>query len=166
MADHVFAYGSLVRAGEAVPCTLRGYRRVWGVAMDNAQAIPGYKRYRDRSGAYPDVCVAFVDLEADPRAVVEGVVLPTPDLQALDARERNYARLDVTAHVDGAPDGRVWAYVGREDSRERLRVARAAGRAVIQRAYADAVGLEPDLPVLDLLRVDLPSGRSTAAGER
>jgi hypothetical protein len=159
VGDLVFGYGSLLHAAGAVPCTLPGHRRVWGVAMDNAVAIPGYKRYRDAHGDYPDVCVAFVDLEPDPRAVVEGVLLPAPELAALDARERNYVRADVTGLVGGAPDVRVWVYVGREDSRERLRAARAAGRAVVQRAYVEAVALEPDgLPVLDLERVNLPSG--------
>jgi hypothetical protein len=165
VADHVFGYGSLVHADGAIPATLRGHRRVWGVAMDNAEAIPGYKRYRDpRDGSYPDVCVAFVDLEPDPRGVVEGALLPAPDLAALDARERNYARADVTDLVEGAPGGRVWAYVGREDSRERLMAARAAGRAVVQAAYARAVGLPHDgLPALDLVRVELPE---RAVGDR
>jgi cation transport regulator ChaC len=43
----VFGYGSLLPAGVAalpagaVPCRLRGWRRTWGVAMDNARDLPG-----------------------------------------------------------------------------------------------------------------------------
>ncbi|MEA2293858.1 MAG: hypothetical protein QOE86_1497 [Solirubrobacteraceae bacterium] len=169
--DHVFGYGSLAAQPGAVPCVLHDHRRHWGVAMDNAQAIPGYKRYRDRDG-YPDVCVAFLDLEPAAGTVVHGICLPAVDLAALDARERNYVRVDVTELVDGGSPGRVWAYAGRDDSRERLRRARAAGRAVVARAYAQAVerafadlGLlaayrastvPHGLPVLDLERVELP----------
>jgi hypothetical protein len=158
--DLVFGYGSLVAVPGAVHAVLRGHRRCWGVAMDNARRIPGYKRYRTPEGTYPDVCVAFLDLEPAPSATVDGVCLSVPDLDTLDARERNYTRVDVTDLVQGAPAGRVWAYLGRDDSRERLRVARAAGRAVVQRAYEREVAhldaVPHGLPVLDLVRVDLP----------
>jgi hypothetical protein len=160
VADHVFGYGSLAgEADDAVPCRLRGWRREWGVAMDNAVAIPGYKRYRDGEGRFPDVCVAFLDVQPAAGAAVDGVCLAAADLGALDDRERNYARVEVTDAVEGAPPGRVWVYAGRPDSRERLRAARAAGRAVVVRGYADRVArfaVPHDLPVLDLQRVDLP----------
>jgi hypothetical protein len=50
-------------------------------------------------------------------------------LAALDHRERNYERTDVTAAVDGAPDGPVWTYAGRGDSRARFAAAVAAAAA-------------------------------------
>ena len=42
----VFGYGSLVADG-AQPCELRGFRRFWGVAMDNRVDLPGYKHFED-----------------------------------------------------------------------------------------------------------------------
>ncbi|MEJ7891029.1 MAG: gamma-glutamylcyclotransferase family protein [Solirubrobacteraceae bacterium] len=158
LGDFVFGYGSLV--GEhsgAAPAVLRGWRRVWGVAMDNTVDIPGYKRYLAPDGSRPDVCVAFLDIEPDPDASVTGVVLEA-ELAQLDRREHNYDRVDVTAGVVDPP-GRVWAYAGRSDSRERLRDARADGRAVIAAAYARSVAdlLAPDLPVRELRLVPIPT---------
>ncbi len=62
----IFAYGSLVaRPGERA--MLPRHRRTWGAAMDNAVALPGYKRYLDpATGAHPDVRVAFLALAPDP----------------------------------------------------------------------------------------------------
>ena len=175
----VFGYGSL--AAEHRRCAvvrLRGWRRAWGVAMDNTVDIPGYKSYRLRAdGSRPAVYVAFVDIEPDPGAVVTGVCMPVgeDDLAALDRRERNYDRVDVSGAIDGAP-GRVWAYVGSEAGRERLRAGRRAGTAVISRDYLDAVlaglaAVAPDpvealrrspaelgLAVLDLERVEIAAG--------
>jgi gamma-glutamylcyclotransferase (GGCT)/AIG2-like uncharacterized protein YtfP len=165
MAAHVFAYGSLAAVPSGRPATLRGYRRVWGVAMDNAVTIPGYKLYRAPDGSRPDVCVAFLDLEPSPDDAVDGLLLAVDDeaLRALDRRERNYHRTDVTHAVDGRPRGdRVWAYLGREDSRARLQRARAQGRAVVDAAYAGAVArfaattVPSGLPELPLRRVEVP----------
>lgn len=180
MSDHVFAYGSLageVAGGAATVATLRGRRRVWGVAADNEQAIPGYKQYRLRSdGSLPPVFVAFLDVAADRDCAVNGAVAPIgPDrLAELDRRERNYDRVDVTASIDDPPAGTVWTYVGSEDGRARLAAGVAAGRAVVCRDYLERVhtaflalgGNEYErflassrldgLPVLDLERVDLP----------
>jgi len=162
LPEFVFGYGSLAAEPGAAPARLRGWRRVWGVAMDNAQVIPGYKVYRARDGAQPDVCVAFLDLQAHAGCVLDGVLLPASAarLRELDHRERNYERLDVTAAVDDAP-GRVWAYVGRADSRARLIAARTAGRAVVAAGYARLVApvAAPDLPVVELRRVDVPAAR-------
>lgn len=158
MTDYVFGYGSLVgERPDARPAELRGHRRVWGVAMDNAVTIPGYKLYRAPDGSRPDVCVAFLDIEPAAGASVGGVCFRA-DLRRLDRREFNYAREDITDAI-ADPPGRVWAYVGRPESRERLRRARADGRAVIAAAYARAVAdlLEPDLPVLELRRVPVPT---------
>jgi hypothetical protein len=150
---YVFGYGSLVALPGAVPARLRGYRRVWGVAMDNAVAQAGYKVYESPGGARPPVAVAFLDLAADPGAVVDGALLAAPDLAALDARERQYERIDVTGAVElggpdaargcasppplGAPATKVYTYVGRAAGRARVRDGRR--EVVIQRAYADAV---------------------------
>jgi hypothetical protein len=179
---YVFGYGSLVLDGrsEARPATLPGYRRVWGVATDNVQAIPGYKMYLRRSdGVRPAIYVAFLDLEPDPEGEVGGTMRPVsqPELAELDRRERNYDRIEVTDQIVSAgaePDGPVWTYRGSEAGRERLRRGRAEGRAVISRDYATkvAAGLRAlgdeeharflassdleGLAVWDLERIDLP----------
>ena len=160
----VFAYGSLSAAGEGRPCRLPGHRRVWGVAMDNRRTLPGYKYYLRPDGSRPEVFVAFLDLVREPGAAVDGVVFEVPDLGAVDARERNYARVEVTGALDAGP---VWVYLGLDDARERYTRARAAGSAVVARAYLEGVragfaahGLEfdtaPEVPVVDLDRVDVP----------
>jgi hypothetical protein len=170
-AEFVFGYGSLSGRG-GVPATLAGHRRRWGVAMDNSRTIPGYKYYVEAdSGARPDVHVAFLDIQPAPGESVNGVVLPVSpgDLTALDARERNYERIDVTDLIDPRPGGRVWTFAGSDDGRRRCR---QADRLVVSRAYLEAVAAafaalgpeqaarfrastdEPPCPV-DLRRVDL-----------
>jgi hypothetical protein len=177
-AGHVFGYGSLVGLPGVRRATLRGHRRVWGVAMDNAVAVPGYKVYESPEGARPAVAVAFLDLEADPGRDVEGALLAVDDatLAALDARERQYERIDVSGVVSPAPDaGPVWTFVGRAPGRARVAAGRAGTAPVlIQRAYVDLVeaafaalgdgALEryrastepPPFPVAELARIDLP----------
>lgn len=139
----VFGYGSLVAGNErGHVARLRGHTRVWGVAMDNRVDIPGYKSYRLRSDASrPAVFIAFVDIEPDPAGVVTGVCMPVADaeLLALDERERNYDRIDVTDAVDGAPGGRVFAYRGSQDGRGRLHEGVAAGQAAVGHEYLAAV---------------------------
>ncbi|MEZ5120838.1 MAG: gamma-glutamylcyclotransferase family protein [Solirubrobacterales bacterium] len=172
MREFVFAYGSLAAADGARGrvTDLRGFARRWGVAMDNARDLPRYKHYRRPDGSRPAVCVAFLDIVRRRGATVTGVCLPVDgdELAALDVRERNYVRRDVTALVDGAP-GRVWAYAGSPSARARLRRARARGRAVISAEYLAlvAAGLGAhelarlqasltgeELPVWELVRID------------
>ena len=168
---YVFGYGSLVALPDAVPVRLRGYRRVWGVAMDNTVATPGYKVYENPEGARPAVAVAFLDLAEDPDAVIDGALIAVPDLAPLDARERQYERIEVTAAIEPRPDGKTYTYVGRTASR--ARVADGALDVVIQRAYADQVERAfaalgpgalaryratteaPPFPLAELARVDL-----------
>jgi hypothetical protein len=164
----VFGYGSLLEGATGAPCRLPGWRRRFGVAMDNRRTIPGYKYFLDAgTGERPAVHVAFLDLEPDPSAHVDGVALAVDgaDLGELDARERNYRRVDVA--LDG--HGPAWVYVGLRAARVRYEQAAGAGRAVVARAYVDDVragfaahGLDfhtrPDVPVMDLTRVDVPAG--------
>src|ERR1043165_8914420 len=132
MTAFVFAYGSLVGLEPAGPCVLRDHARGWDVAMDNRETIPGYKFYVDAvTGQRPTVFVTFLAIRFEPGASVAGEVFAVDDatLAALDARERNYERRDVSAHVE--VDGRVWAYVGSEAGRARCAAGRADGTAVI-----------------------------------
>jgi len=147
----VFGYGSLAAFAGAVAASrtpraegfvsdLRGYRRQWGVAMDNRRDLPGYKHYTDADGRRPPVFVCFLDIEAAPRGSVNGLCVPIddPGLTALDVRERNYDRIDVSEQVD-AGGARVWAYAGSRAARLRMRWAVAAHRAVIDERYLDTV---------------------------
>jgi len=168
----VFGYGSLVQSAAGVPCRLEGHRRRWGVAMDNRRTIPGYKYFLDPKGSRPAVCVAFLDAGPEPGAHVDGLAFPVDPaaLVGLDARERNYRRVDVTDQVDGALGGRVWAYLGLEEARGRFAAAVRDGSAVVSRAYLEDVrrgfaahglpfDLEPPVPVRDLTLVRVPGPR-------
>jgi hypothetical protein len=139
----VFGYGSLASEYDDGPvAVLRGYRRVWGVAMENRRDLPGYKHYLLRSdGSRPDVFVAFVDLRQESGASVTGRYVPVDDarLSVLDRRERNYSRVDVTADVDAAPAGTVWAYLGSAGGRARFDAARRSGGAVVSSDYLELV---------------------------
>jgi gamma-glutamylcyclotransferase (GGCT)/AIG2-like uncharacterized protein YtfP len=181
--DFIFGYGSLAGdlLGDVAISHLRGYRRQFGVAADNSEEIPGYKRYRlPGDDSFPAVHVAFLDLVEDPATAVNGALaaVDAATLADLDRRERNYDRIDVTAAIEESPpDGRVWAYVGSSAGRARLAAGGAAGTAVVQRSYLGHVqdgfrrlgAAEYDrflassdldgLPLLDLERVDLPPDR-------
>jgi gamma-glutamylcyclotransferase (GGCT)/AIG2-like uncharacterized protein YtfP len=147
--------------------------------MDNSLDLPGYKYYVDAAtGERPAAFVTFVDLAPDAGSSVNGVVFRVEDgaLPALDARERNYERREVTGELAAEPGGRVWAYFGRPDARERYERGRSEGTAVVSRPYRDLLregfaelGSEelarfaastddPAVPLGDLTRVDLPRG--------
>jgi len=174
-AQFVFGYGSLVASEPLRPARLRGHRRVWGVAMDNTVDIPGYKSYRRRAdGARPAVLVAFLDIVPDAGASTGGALIAVDDgaLCALDVRERNYERIDVTAEVDGAPPGRVWAYRGSAQGRARLACGRRDGTAVVSLDYLEAVraalavlGLEDDVDPGALALMLLDRVEHSAGGE-
>ena len=145
----MFGYGSLLPAGVmalpdgAVPCRLGGWRRGWGVAMDNTRDIPGYKHYRTPGGARPDVMVAFLDIAPHDDGLVNGVAIRVEEseLPGLDRRERNYRRVEVSGSIDTRlpGGGPVWAYAGRRESRERAAVGRREGRLVASRRYIERV---------------------------
>jgi len=147
--EYVFGYASLSALLAAPPTRtpdergyvtdLRGARRSWGVAADNALALPGYKRYRAADGSYPPVRVAFLDVR-DGEGAVNGVCLPVDaaTLAALDRRERNYERVEVTGRI-AMPLGRTWTYAGSHAGRARLAEGLRAGTAVVTREYVDIV---------------------------
>jgi hypothetical protein len=154
----VFGYGSLAALPGAERVTLDGYRRVWGVAMDNTVELPGYKVYEREDGTRPDVCVAFVDLTPDPGATVSGARIPVDDaaLAELDARERSYHRVQVNSEPGG------WVYRGRGEARARAKRARLEGRLVVQREYYELVRAalgeveDPGCPIVDLVLKPTP----------
>ncbi len=100
---YLFGYGSLVNrrslaravgrevaAEELRPARLAGWRRTWGAAE---RVIP--------DGQTEPVWAAFLDLEPDPTARVNGVLIALTDaeLASVEARERGYTRVEVTDHV-------------------------------------------------------------------
>jgi cation transport regulator ChaC len=137
----LFAYGSLLPAREARPCDLTGYRRSWGVAMDNTVDLPGYKHFVTPEGERPALMVAFLSIDRHPGAAVNGVALPVAEdeLTGLDDRERNYVRADVTEAVGIELPGRVWAYVGLSAARARMARGRREGRLAIASSYHERV---------------------------
>lgn len=190
----VFGYGSLAIvpslvigrtfAAHGFVTDLPGFERSWGVAMDNRLDLSGYKYYTDERGRRPEVYVAYLDIHEQTQGSVNGVCIPVDEgrLLDLDARERNYERVDVSDHL-GVDGVRIWAYVGSVAGRRRLAEGRALGQAVIDAGYlglvrnafrllgsaeyeACAPSLAPgELPVVDLTRVDLPGGAPDAQPE-
>ena len=118
--------------------------------------------------------VAFLDVADDDTHEVNGFCSPVTrdELDRLDARERNYRRVEIGARL-AAPPGRTWAYLGSEAGRARMRQGRKTARLVVARPYLSAVedafarlgGRElerfkassdpPPGPVLELQRVDV-----------
>jgi gamma-glutamylcyclotransferase (GGCT)/AIG2-like uncharacterized protein YtfP len=134
--------------------------------MDNTRDLPGYKYYVDaETGERPAVYVAYVDLEPDPTQAVTGILFPVdpPALDALDRRERNYQRREVT--IDPAPQARVWAYFGTAAARGRFERGKANGTAVVARDYYERVegasSDPPPVPIRDLTRIDVPLAKGT-----
>jgi cation transport regulator ChaC len=181
--DYIFGYGSLLRdraSGQEAEsprlCHLAGFQRTWNIAMDNRRTLPGYKHYLDpRDGSRPEVFVTFVNLVPAEGHAVGGIVFPVDhlDLAALDARERNYERRDVSDCVSGGGTGRIWTYIGTGDAEDRYNEGVREGRAVVSREYLEGVRNSfrrvseqalldfdastdaPECPVVDLERIDL-----------
>ena len=145
--DRVFGYGSLLPTGatalvpDARPCTLAGWQRSWGVAMDNCVDLPGYKHFVTPAGERPALMVAFLTIAPQAGARVNGVAFPVADdeLPGLDDRERNYRRVDVAEDVEADLPGRVWAYAGADAARERFETGRRKGRLAIASSYYERV---------------------------
>jgi cation transport regulator ChaC len=143
----LFGYGSLLPDGatalppDARACSLTGWRRSWGVAMDNGVDLPAYKHFVAPGGDRPALMLAFLDIAPQAAATVNGAALPVSEdeLPGLDERERNYTRADVSEHVDADLPGTVWAYVGLDDARERLQRGRREGRLAIASTYHERV---------------------------
>jgi cation transport regulator ChaC len=181
--QYVFAYGSLLRdLGGSLderlkPCRLRDHRRAWNVAMDNTLTLPGYKLYLSATdSSRPAVFVTFLNLVPADGRHVSGVLFAVDDeeLAALDRRERNYDRRDVTGLVDEERAGRIWTYIGKPEAERRFALGAREGRAVIDRAYLESVRTGFELiaadaleefdattdphgcPVLELRRVEIP----------
>ena len=146
MTDYVFGYASLValRDAGALSGRLRGFRRRWGVAMNNWEGGEGVKHFLDRAtGERPRIRVAYLDIYEQAGSAVNGLVLPVDHerLAELDAREINYRRVDVTAAFEGGATGRVFTYLGLDAARERCRRGIEEANAFVSHDYAATVRL-------------------------
>jgi hypothetical protein len=143
MPAYVFGYASLVALeGDVVLGRLHGYRRFWGVAMNNWEGGEEAKHWLDReSGERPRIRVAYLDLREQERSVVNGLALPVGEdrLAELDAREINYRRIDVSDAFEGDVDGTVFTYIGLDAARERCRQGVAEGNVFVSSDYAAGV---------------------------
>lgn len=150
MTDYVFGYASLVALDDvrAVPGRLRGFRRCWGVAMNNWEGGEGVKHWLDRdSGERPRIRVAYLDVYEQEGSAVNGLVLPVDEehLAELDAREINYRRIDISAAFEPLGSAAlpaetvVFTYVGLEAACERCRRGTEDGDVFVSRDYVAVV---------------------------
>jgi hypothetical protein len=181
-AQYVFGYGSLVERSTPTDGTrvtvphyhLRGYRRSWGVAMENRSDLPNYKHYLADDGERPDVFVVFLNVQPAGGHRVNGTLLEvsSSDLVELDSRERSYNRVNITKDIEPRVEGVVWTYVGGPDAVARFERGLREGRAIVDQNYFDdvknrfeALGEEvlreyealtelPPCPTVPLTRVD------------
>ncbi len=179
----VFGYGSLVSPesmartiGRVVrphdgwlPAHLSGYGRRW-----NYGSLRQRGNWNGPHGYVESGVVVCLGIEAAPDERCNGVVVRVADdeLAALDRRESDYDRTDVTdlvAAESGELAGRVVTYVPRRSAIDRYLAARLERRAAVRRGYVELVRdafhrlgehhlaeytsatPEPDVPVVELL---------------
>jgi hypothetical protein len=140
LTDYVFGYASLVGLEDvdALPGRLRGFRRRWGVAMNNWEGGEGAKHWLDpATGERPRIRVAYLDIYEHSGSAVNGLALPADGerLRALDARELNYERVEVTDAFAPEVPGRVFTYFGLDAARERCWLGVAAGDVFVSCDY-------------------------------
>jgi hypothetical protein len=144
LTDYVFGYASLVALedADALPGRLRGFRRRWGVAMNNWEGGEGVKHWFDRAtGERPRIRVAYLDIYEQAGSAVNGLALPVDAerLVALDRREINYERIEVTDAFEPEVSGSVFTYIGLAAARERCRQGAAEGDAFVAGDYVAGV---------------------------
>jgi len=149
----VFGYGSLVSpesfartvgrviddSGNRRKAELTGYGRRWNYGS------PGELRSWSASDdATTSGVIIYLGLKESISDCCNGVVVRLSDFEiaAVDRRERDYARVDVSALmvVEGPSiENRVVTYVPRPSAIERYLHARSDGRAAVDRSYWDLV---------------------------
>ncbi len=150
--DYVFGYGSLVemtaplaigsRIYPAVPGRLHGFRRRWGVAMNNWETSDAEKHFVDpATGLKPHIAVAYLDIEEVPGATVNGLAVPVDPrrLRELDRREVNYRRVVVSEAFRPRLSGTVFTYEGTEPARARATAPTDAHGVFVSGSYVEAV---------------------------
>lgn len=159
-ATYIFGYGSLVNieklqyylkrekmfsVDELFICKLKGFRRIWNVAMDNRNDLQGYKHYlevkedgkRIRSPYY----VTFLNIEPYPNSEVLGVLFKVDRkmLARLLARERNYELLNISKYLDFESSPQAYAFVATSSGIQRFKQGIANNSAVISKEYFESV---------------------------
>jgi len=148
----VFGYGSLVdpeslgrTLGRQVTpgvdflaAELTGWGRRWNYGVGH---VVGTWRHADGTLIDDGVIVAL-GVVAAPHETINGIVARVSgvEIAALDQRERDYDRVDVTASVTVRteafePEARIVTYVPRPSAIERYETARDDGRAGIRSTY-------------------------------
>jgi hypothetical protein len=141
-------YGRAPRQGtDYVRARIRGFRRTWSVATDNADDARTIA-YRDAGTRTIDpVQVLFLGLEGAPGHTTEGLLLraTSATIAKLDSPDGNFVVEDVTGLVeydepfdDGPPDT-VHTYLGRPESVAAASRGTAQGTAVISQDFLDEV---------------------------
>ena len=143
----VFGYGSLVNAASlaetlgrpaevAALARLRGWRRTWGLARDNAACE---KTFELADGTLPKFCLGL-DLIPDPQAPPPNGALfavTEAELDRLDVREIRYERVDVTDEIDS--DARFDRVVTFRSRPEHRAAATPRDGTVLISTYLEAV---------------------------
>lgn len=158
MTGYVFGFASLVdlealacylgrhpfSEGEYVRCRLHGHRRLWNVARDNRKSVPSRDHFVcSVSGERIDGFITAINIRPSPGDFVNGIAfrVTAEQLAALDRREGNYDRIDVTSEVDVLLPSRLWTYRGSALAEQRYARGIAGGTAVINSAYHTLVDL-------------------------
>ncbi|SRR5205814_10677584 len=144
----LFAYGSLFCRGSLeqtlgrpyplplVVCRLRGWRRVWDVAMPNRTFFSDTSTGR----LYP-AGILYLNIDRRAASWVNGVLIVAgaAELELLDRREWIYARQDVTNDVDGVSVSgrRVFAYVGKPE--HRVSTGTSPAEVAVRASYLEIV---------------------------
>lgn len=150
---YVFGFGSLIDPSsfsksikrkewfvEDFPLAmLKGYKRVWNIAMDNDESIPGYKRYKTIADEkYPHCFVTFLNIKPSKTDEVIGTIVEVneDELKLLIKREKNYLKQNVTESIVHSPiDGSVFAFIGTSEAEERFNSRTQHKPAVISKSY-------------------------------
>ena len=179
----VFGYGSLVAPTSMartigrvvdvdegyVPAMLDGFGRRWNYGSLHLRGDWRHADVEVRRG----VVISLGLVAADERCSGALVAVDDAELAALDWRERDYDRVDVTERIapDRPIDGTVFTYVPRPSAVERYERARDDRRAAVRRSYWELVHAtfaalgpthldslhatpRPDVPVTDIDIVD------------
>lgn len=135
----IFGYGSLVdidhlkkylhkdtfNEGELYICKLKGFKRVWNVAMDNCKDLPGYKYYTEENQGVenrPNYFVSFLNIEKDSNHEIFGVLFQVNDtlLELLKKRERNYILENIKDSLDIEIKEEAYTFVASDEGRKRF----------------------------------------------
>ena len=148
----VFGYGSLVspesfghtlgrpllRGTDLHRAVLRGYGRRWNYGVTTFVGETD-----EPDGSTRRWTIVALGIEAAAAETANGVIgwVRDDELAALDERERNYDRVDVTGltEITVPVEGSVVTYVPKLASIELYRAARDRGEAAVERRYWDLV---------------------------